>query len=281
MSTLAVPGATIYYETAGKGPVLLCISGANGSADLWKPMSRQLSAHFTVVSYDRRGFSRSYLSSTEAQDYDERLATDADDAFALIQHVSGPEEPATVIGNSSGAIVSLELLLRHPDSIRTLIPHEPPAIKLLPDFDDLAVQQHDIYNTYRRSGMPPALKKFAAFIKAGAEAPFLLKAFDPKSSPYTFANAMYWFEREFLTYVFRDFKPDDFRPYREKLLLANGAASDPTALQYRTNGVIADRLGMSVEIVAGAHTGFATHAKEFAKGLLDALQEKDSFYARL
>lgn len=134
MSYLDVPGAKLYYEQVGSGPLLLCISGADGSVEIWKGLAQCLKDHFTVVSYDRRGFSRSYL--TGAQDYSQRLETDADDAALLIKHIS-PNDPATVIGNSSGAIISLKLLVRHPDILRTLAPYEPPASRFLDDFEAL------------------------------------------------------------------------------------------------------------------------------------------------
>jgi pimeloyl-ACP methyl ester carboxylesterase len=113
MPTLPLPGVDLHYETTGSGPLLLCITGAQGNGSAWEPLAKELSSKYTVVSYDRRGFSASTI--TGPQDYSDRLATDADDAAALIVHLS-QDAPATVIGNSSGAIVALNLLLKHPDS---------------------------------------------------------------------------------------------------------------------------------------------------------------------
>jgi len=276
MTYLEVPGASLCYETVGNGPLLLCISGGNGSLDIWKMFAEQLKDHFTVAMYDRRGFSRSYLSGS--QDYEHRIETDADDARRLIEHLS--KEPATVIGNSSGAIVSLELLSRHPHVIRTLIPHEPPAMKLLPDCEDLWVAQNEIYTTYRKSGIPPAMEKFAHLIKAGPEGQALAAAFDARR-PFVFANTMYWFEREFLVYPFRDIDVTILEKHKGVLLLANGRESNKEALQYRANVVLGERLGLQVVLLPGFHLGFASDPQEFAKELLDALKEKDDFYAKL
>lgn len=277
MTYLEVPGASLYYETVGSGPLVLCISGANGSGDMWKMMASHLKDHFTVAVYDRRGFSRSYLSGS--QDYEHRIETDADDARRLIEHLS--QEPATVIGNSSGAVVSLELLSRHPQVIRTLIAHEPPAVKLLPNHDEIWVAQNDIYNTYRKSGMPPALEKFADLIKAGPEAQGLVAAFDPRRGPFIFPNTMYWFERELLVYPFRDIDVETLEKHKKLLLLANGRESNKEALQYRANIVLGDKLGLPVLLLPGLHLGFASHPQEFSKELLDALRERDDFYAKL
>src|SRR5499426_829548 len=105
-SILEVPGARLYYETHGSGPVLLMIPGATGTADSFKRVTEHLVAHYTVVIYDRRGFSRSQLDGP--QDYAHRLETDADDVRRLIEHLS--DEPATVFGSSSGGIIVLEVL---------------------------------------------------------------------------------------------------------------------------------------------------------------------------
>ena len=86
MSILEVPGARLYYETHGSGPLMLMVPGANGEADIFKMVTEHLAAHYTVVTYDRRGFSRSQLDGP--QDYDHRLETDVDDVRRLIEHVN-------------------------------------------------------------------------------------------------------------------------------------------------------------------------------------------------
>src|SRR5579859_2010991 len=104
MSTLKVPGAQLYYEVTGSGPLLILIPGASGTGESFRPLARELIARYQVVTYDRRGFSRSHLDGP--QDYEHRLATDADDARCLIESLS--DQSAIVFGNSSGALVALE-----------------------------------------------------------------------------------------------------------------------------------------------------------------------------
>jgi len=238
-------------------------------------MAKRLEKHFTVVFYDRRGFSRSTLSGP--QDYEHRLETDADDAERLIRHLS-PEEPATVLGSSSGGLVSLELLLRHPDSIRNLLCHEPPIMKLLSDFNDLAAENRAIYQLYRKSGVALAIQRFAQLIKAGDEAPGLLRSFDPKMGPYNFANSMYWFERELPVYGERDLNVEALTQHQNKLLLLNAEKSDPTAMQYRANMVLSEKLSLEVHIMPGAHVGYAMQAAKFATMVYEILRDKDSSY---
>jgi pimeloyl-ACP methyl ester carboxylesterase len=47
----------------------------------------------------------------------------------VLDAVAG-DDSAYVFGSSSGAITGLELLVRHPERIRLLIAHEPPAVEL-------------------------------------------------------------------------------------------------------------------------------------------------------
>lgn len=51
--TLDVPGAKIYHEVHGEGPMLLCISGADGSCDIWRMFAEALKDTFKIVLWDR------------------------------------------------------------------------------------------------------------------------------------------------------------------------------------------------------------------------------------
>ncbi len=171
--------------------------GASGEANSYRNLADELSARYQVVTYDRRGFSRSQLLG--AQDYDQRLATDAGDVRRLIKHLGG--EPAIVVGNSSGALVALEVLIRHPDVVHTVVAHEPPAVPLLPDGEAWVAFFEAVYDTYRRSGIHPALAQFGDGIAAGPERAAMARARDPNNSPQAAANVLYWFERELRQYT--------------------------------------------------------------------------------
>jgi pimeloyl-ACP methyl ester carboxylesterase len=113
MGNLEVDGAQLYYEIRGAGPLLLMIPGASGSTDAYNGVADFLAPHLTVVTYDRRGFSRSQLSGP--QDDTQRLVIAANDAARLLKRSS--RAPAMIFGSSSGAIVALEFLARHPSLV--------------------------------------------------------------------------------------------------------------------------------------------------------------------
>jgi pimeloyl-ACP methyl ester carboxylesterase len=113
-------GTSLYYEIRGTGPALLFISGAEGDAEEYLRVVELLEDDFTTLCYDRRGFSRS-----TRPDYDiAAVGEQADDAAALLRALD--MAPAFVYGNSSGAIISLALVLRQPEVVTRAMLHEPP-----------------------------------------------------------------------------------------------------------------------------------------------------------
>ena len=223
----------------------------------------------TTLSHTGRGFSRSVI--TDSQDYSQRLERDADDAALLIDKHSS-NTGAFVIGNSSGAIVSLKLLARHADKIRTLLCYEPPAARFLPDFDDLWATHEDVFATYRAHGMHPALEKFAGLTHTDQR---LVRSLMDFERPFLFSNLQYWFEREFMTYPQAQFDVErDFEPVKGKLVLVNGELSPKEAYQYRGNVALAEKLGTEVVLFPGEHVGHATHAGDFAGKFLEVLKER-------
>src|SRR6185437_10739205 len=105
-----VPGARLYYQVRGTGPVLLILQGGDGDADGSRGLEEQLVGHFTVVTYDRRGLSRSTLDDGADPP---SVETHADDTQRLLAALTG--EPAFVLGVSIGALIGLDLVARYPD----------------------------------------------------------------------------------------------------------------------------------------------------------------------
>lgn len=206
------------------------------------------------------------------QDHSRRLQTDVEDAHLLIEQLL-PNEPATVLGASSGAIVALQLLLSYPDNLRTLIAFEPPALSLLPEFEALKAAQKDVYETYRASGIPPAMLKFAALQHLNPHD--IPLSIDTSPNPYLSGNLQTWFEREFLQDPLHLFEVAEFEQYKDKLVLANGKATDPRGSQYQTNTVLGEKLKLDLVYFAGDHFGYAGRTmEEFAAGLMSVLVKR-------
>ena len=57
------------------------------------------------------------------------MHTHSEDAHRLLANLT--KEPAYVFGSSSGAVIGLDLYIRHPEQVQLLIPHEPVLLQLL------------------------------------------------------------------------------------------------------------------------------------------------------
>lgn len=267
MPTLNVPNAILNYETTGSGPTLLCLPGANGEHFIFQGLARALADTFTVVTYDRRGFSQSLL--TGPQDYTRRLQTDADDAAALIAVLS-PSQPAFVFGSSSGAIVALQLLLSHPGSVRTLVAHEPPTLHELPDSRELIDHHVSVYQLYRQQGLVAAQQHFAA--RLGAVDRAAMSQSGGSRGPFGQANATYWFERELPVYPLTQFDVTALEQVKDKLIMGAGTESDHS-FAYQAALIWSEKLGVPIAHLTGGHVGYAMYPTEFAQDLRTTLAE--------
>ncbi|MGW1777690.1 alpha/beta fold hydrolase [Streptomyces sp. NPDC002143] len=150
-----IDGTGLYHEVRGSGPALLMISGAGGDAGYYTAVAEDLADAFTVITYDRRGNSR----SGGAGDGPMRLTQQAADARALIDGLAGGR--ALVFGNSAGAIIGLTLAAAHPEALAGLIAHEPPAVNVLPDGDPERGFFAELAALYAAGGGPAAGRRFA------------------------------------------------------------------------------------------------------------------------
>src|SRR6266700_5447001 len=159
--TLPVPGAVLHYDIrsadASTHPVLLIIGSPMG-ADGFVP----LAGHFadrTVMTYDPRGSGRSQRTDGALQTTPDEHA---DDLHRLISALdSGAVD---IFASSGGAVNALALVARHPEQVRTLVAHEPPAFAELPDSEPALAACEGIHETYLREGFGPAMAKFIALV---------------------------------------------------------------------------------------------------------------------
>ncbi|KAH8597519.1 abhydrolase [Bisporella sp. PMI_857] len=272
MVTLEVPGAVLHYRIFGKGPLLLLIPGADGTGSIFYDAAEYLAANYTVVCWDRRGFSKSLL--TGPQDFEHRLDTDADDANRLIEHLADPKQPVVVFGSSSGAIVSQRLLTRHPDHITRIIAHEPPSFAVLPEgarSQAIGLTLH-VYETYRAKGVAAAMEVFTGGLSEGEDGAAMRHSMDTKRGDEIRANSMYWFEFELRQYTASALNLDRLELLKEKYIPAAGSSSG-NGPGVGPISYIAKVLGKDVTRLPGGHLGYVTEPKVFAASLLDVLAD--------
>lgn len=269
MSTLTVSGAQLFYEVAGSGPLLILIPGARGDGEVFRPLARELAAHYQVVIYDRRGFSRSHLDGP--QDDEHRLATDAEDVRCLIKNLS--DQPAIVFGNSSGAIVALEVISNSSAPVRTVVAHEPPAVLLLPDAAKWLAFFDGVYDTYCEKGIPQAMQQFASGTLGSIDRHVIERAMREHANEDALSNITYWMVHELRQYPRVELDLAALSANAERIVLAGGRESQDQ-LPYQPNRVLARRFGSDIVDFPDGHLGFMTSPAEFAKTLRDTLEDE-------
>jgi 3-oxoadipate enol-lactonase len=115
MPTLTIDGTDIYYERRGSGEPLLLIQGLGGNHLHWGDgfLDALQDGGFELILYDHRGAGRS--GELEGECTIKRLADDADALLDALQI-----ESAHVVAISMGGMVAQELVLAHPERVRTL-----------------------------------------------------------------------------------------------------------------------------------------------------------------
>jgi pimeloyl-ACP methyl ester carboxylesterase len=159
--TLDVPGAVLQYDIRANDtstePVLLLIGSPMGAVGFVT-----LAGHFpdrTVVTYDPRGAWRSQRTDGATQTTPDEHA---DDLHRIISALDAG--PVDIFASSGGAVNALALVAKHPEQVRTLVAHEPPASQELPDREPILAACTDIRETYLRGGFGPAMAKFIVLV---------------------------------------------------------------------------------------------------------------------
>lgn len=272
---LTAPGAELHYDVRrneGAGhPVLLlvgCPMGASGFAALAEQFADR-----TVVIYDPRGTGRS--QRTDGEPPGSLPEEHAADLRQVIEALGAA--PADVLGSSGGAVNAMALTALHPDLVRTVVAHEPPAVVALPDRDIVLAACAGIRETYQRSGFGVAMAKFLAMVSlAGPIPPGFLT--EPAPDPAAFGlpanddgsrtDPLLGLHMTACVSYQHDFEALRAAPAR--VVLGVGAESGQM-LPGRAAVAVADRLGSAPVTFPGGHGGFGTDPEAFAAVLRSVL----------
>jgi pimeloyl-ACP methyl ester carboxylesterase len=269
MPIVTVGPVQLYYEVRGSGPSVLFIMGATGDAGHFATVADQLADEFTVITYDRRGNSRSSRPLGRATT---TVEEQADDASGLLRALE--LAPAAVFGSSSGAICALSLLLRHPELVRGAILHEPPMLSVLERPDDVQEAIEQLVAAGMAAGGPPAaLERFWRFV--GGDANWDGLAPGLRERMLGNADTFLGVERALESY-----RPDD-------ATLTAIAMPVQVLLSEHSHWFIAEvarwlasRLGVEVSTTPGTHTPYHDHPYELVQTIRSFLSRAGMSSAR-
>jgi pimeloyl-ACP methyl ester carboxylesterase len=273
--TLQAPGSTIAYDVrdAGDGGAPLMLVGSPMDASGFVT----LAGHFpdrTVVTYDPRGTGRSEKADPASESTPDQHG---DDIRRVIEAVG--RGPVDLFASSGGAVNALALVAKHPEVVRTLIAHEPPAAQVVEDREQALAATAGIAESYRREGLGPAMAKFIAIVSHKGTVPdgFADQPVDPsmfglpteddgrRDDPLLGQNLVT------CTHYEHDF--DALRAAPTRIVVAVGEESDGE-LAHRGGLGVADRLGLDPVMFPSNHGGFL--GGEFGQ-----TGEPDAFAAKL
>jgi pimeloyl-ACP methyl ester carboxylesterase len=251
--TVGANGAELYYEIRGDGPPLLLIAGGLADAGQFTMLSEELAGQRSVITYDRRGNSRSpapagwTITSVEEQ---------ADDAASLLEALG--ISAASVYGHSIGAPIALDLSVRRPEIVHAVIFEDPAMMSVLADPGGVMSVVGPVIEEGMKTGGPTAAAD-AFYRFAVGEA---LNALEPATYERMKSDGGVLFGVEFEAISGWTPNEEALRRNRVPVLILCGDESPPffrEAAEW-----LGSRLGAEVQPVPGGHGAPFDHSPEVA-----------------
>jgi pimeloyl-ACP methyl ester carboxylesterase len=252
----------LYYELSGDGPPLLLMMGASGYGGVFERFARLLADEFTVVTYDRRGNGRSPKpAGWNATSPDEQ----ADDAVALLAGLG--LAPAAIFATSSAGIFALAAVIRHPESVRGAVLHEPAMLALFDDPDDVRKSLTELVPEGMKAGGPSkAFERFLRFAAGDAN----WERLQPDVQRRMLASADTYFGVE--SGVFDSYLPDDETLASIAIPIKLVVSEESHAFFAEAAARLAGLLGGDVARTPGTHFPYLDHPDALAQTITPFLQ---------
>jgi acetyltransferase/esterase len=161
----------------------------------------------------------------------------------------------------------LEVLTHHPAVVRTLDPHEPAAVRQLPDgqewvnFSSTLTTSIASLGPHRHNSSSP--NKFLLSDRQSLPPP-------PANGEPILVNTTHWFERELRQYPVVDLDLDVLKAYAGRIVPAAGLESRGYPI-HEVTVRLARKLDRDLVELPGGHPGFLFQPAEFASQLVQAL----------
>ena len=119
-------GDDLYYEVRGRGRPLLMIPPAGGDGWSYAHVTEILADEYKVITFDRRANARSTINAP--QNFE--ISQQSRDGAAVLR--AAGEQSAVVFGNSSGAVIALDMARTQRQAVQAVVAHEAPLARLHP-----------------------------------------------------------------------------------------------------------------------------------------------------
>lgn len=234
----------LYYEVRGEGKPLLLIHGVIVDASLYEQTAEILSRYYKVISYDRRGYSRSKCKGT----LEFRMEDQVKDILDILSELK--IDRVIVAGASAGAVVGQYFLQKYPEKVEYLIMYEPAMLgRMMKEDETFKNWAEDTEKLIRKKKYNMALLRFSKHI--GYQ--------DPRSpqkseevSLRELENVEYAFNKEvpILLRYYPDM--DNMKQFADKITIAAGEKSGDSVYA-RAAIRLAEQIGKKVVYYPGGH----------------------------
>jgi pimeloyl-ACP methyl ester carboxylesterase len=268
-------GDEIYYEIRGQGQPLLLIPGGGGDGWWYTPIAELLADEYKVITYDRRANARSTMNFP--QNFE--ISQQSRDAVAVL-HAAG-EQSAFIFGNSSGAVIALDMAKTQPQAVRAVIVHEPPLATVHPNAKKWQRFFASVNLTAFQFGASIAALRFALGVGLPLQASIngskdlklhIEKHNEVRISDSDTTNVL--IKQELLPVT--NYSPDieTIKKNGVKVFMANGKMSVEKKRFYaETAPILAKKLGCEMISFPGHHISFFDMPNEWASILRGVLQK--------
>lgn len=261
-----VNGAELFYQLRGSGPALLMIHGTGADSGCYDGLAERLASAFRVLTYDRRGWSRSPRPAGWVQT---SIEEQTDDAAWLLTATGNA--PAVVFGSSSGGLIAIDLALRHPDVVRGVIVHEPALFTWLPQGfvqEQFAQLNPVIEQAIARGGHRGAQEALLG-AWAGEDG---FEAIGAALRERWLDNAEVMFGYEFPTMLL-GYRPDPAAIAAARVPVKVVRATDSQPINLAAAEWLAAQVKTELVFAPSAHLAYCTRPEEFADALRPLLGE--------
>lgn len=276
-------GDDLFYEVRGQGTPLLMIAPGGGDGWQYAYVAEILADEYKVITYDRRANGRSTMNPP----VNFEISQQSRDAVAVL-HAAG-EESAFVFGNSSGAVIALDMAKTQPQACRAVVAHEAPVPRMLPDAPKW---QRFFANVYSMAyNLSPSLAALRFMLGIKIPVGQLIKATKGPNLHREQSSERYLSSRaavEILLYhellPVTNYLPDVGRIKENGVLVYMAVGKwglDRRAWYVKAAQVLAEQLNTELVIFPGHHGSFMDMPEEWAATLRSVIHQAESENRRM
>lgn len=255
-------GCGLHVVSQGSGPVLLLIHGVACDGNYFEAAAGELAEHYTVITYDRRGYSRSRVKEHASFGADQQV----EDARAILDIIGCKQ--AIVAGCSAGCIIALGLAQRYPDRVEKLFLHEP-AVGVTPSIQQEIEQWME--DLQKASDGGKTMRALLILVRA-------MGGMDPKApgksleqQKLDLENLNIFLKKEMQDFLYYGKRKAESISLEMPCVLAVGT-QDREGLFSRAGEAAAKYLGCPLIYVPGYHNFASDRPHEFSSVLCEALR---------